>query len=137
MDIFGLAGIFVVIIIPVVMFFQWIDKTTFGSERWCAQCNTWNIMKLVGDKYKCKKCGHLNQENRGCPKCGWYARYEKRYVGRVGPYSEPVEAGSYLLTFHETWNCPQHGNYVCSVPASESRYIFGFNNPYDGYSRKD
>jgi len=111
----------ILILLGIVFIFHWMSESIIGKDRWCDNCNSWSVMRFSFFSYfKCKKCGRENPKNRGCPVCGWYGRFEDRYVGRVGPYSEMMEYGSYLLMYRETWNCPRHGNYSFMVPASQS-----------------
>jgi len=121
---------FIFMIGGIIYLVKYFSDKYAGAERWCEGCNTWSVMKLTGDLkgdyFTCTKCGQRNKKNRGCPHCGWFARFENRYVGRVGPFSEMVDFYSSVLIFKETWNCPKHGNYLCVVTASESRNYRNF-----------
>lgn len=122
----GFVIVIFLIIFGIGAVINWILKSIIGEIRWCENCNTWNKMKLKDKFFICQNCGHSNFHKRGCPECGWYGRYENRYVGRVGPYSEMKDYGKYLLMYKETWNCPKHGNYTVMVPASQSREYYDY-----------
>ena len=127
---FEILFVFFIVLFFVIAFFTWLSNTLIGSERWCEKCDTWNTMKLDRSHWICEKCGHPNQANRGCPRCGWYARFENRFVRRAGPYSKEKANGYYLKGYKETWNCPVHGDYVIFVAASES-IDYGEGNSFD------
>jgi hypothetical protein len=113
----GFAILYLLFLIGIVIYLAFFFIK--GPDRWCEQCNTWSNMKP--SSFSCEKCGHSNKRRGGCPKCGWYARFENRFVGRVGPIWQRMDFNNSIMIYRETWDCPKHGNYQCDVPASESR----------------
>jgi hypothetical protein len=37
-----------------------------------------------------------------------------------------MDFGNSIMVYHETWNCPKHGDYMCVVDASRSRNYQNF-----------
>lgn len=112
-------------IVAIVFFYQ----RYIGSERWCENCNQWFNMKLKGEWFICESCGWKNISNRGCPHCGWYGKYENRFLRRIGPVVENQYCQS-LVYYREWWSCPKHGEYEVREPVIGNQYQNRLLDPY-------
>jgi hypothetical protein len=116
---------FIIMVVGAIYLVNYFSNKIVGKERWCENCNSWSVMKLTGDLkgnyFTCENCQHRNLENSGgCRQCGWYAKFENRYINRIGPIWKSIDYNNSIMVYRETWNCPKHGNYECDVPDSES-----------------